>query len=266
MLDAACVGEIFTSPVPLQILAATREVDTGSGVLYIVKNYTGDVMNFEMAAELAAAEGIQTATVLVDDDVAVEDSLYTAGRRGVGLTLMVEKILGAAAAEGADLAHLVALGERTVASGASMGVALTSCIVPSAGVPTFDLGPREIEVGVGIHGEPGRRRAPHAPAAEIARLLVEPVLQAIPEVGAGSQMIILVNGLGGTPLMELYLMFDQIAGLLDEAGVQIMRSLVGNYLTSLEMSGCSLTALRADDELVRLWDAPVTTPSLRWGA
>ncbi|MEI2779083.1 MAG: dihydroxyacetone kinase subunit DhaK [Tetrasphaera sp.] len=264
MLDAACCGEVFTSPVPDQILAATSAVDGGAGVLHIVKNYTGDVMNFEMAAELAAdADGTEIAAVIVDDDVAVQDSLYTAGRRGVGTTVMVEKIVGAAAEEGRDLPACRALAERVVAGGRSMGVALTSCTVPAAGKPTVDLGEDEMEVGIGIHGEPGRTRMPLAPAREIARLLVEPVLADLDFTGA--PVIALVNGMGGTPLLELYVLYAEVAALLDAAGVPLARNLVGNYVTSLEMAGCSLTLVRADDEMLRLWDAPVDTPGLRWG-
>lgn len=269
MLDAACAGEIFTSPVPDQILAATSAVDAGAGVLHVVKNYTGDVMNFEMAGELAALAGIETAAVVIDDDVAVQDSLYTAGRRGVGLTVLLEKLVGAAAEEGRALTDCADLARRVNSRGRSMGVALSSCTVPAAGRPTFELGEDEIEVGIGIHGEPGRRRAPMAPARELATMMLEPVLDDIPslsEQGTDSQVIVLVNGLGGTPLLELYLMLHEVADLLQAGGVRIARSLVGNYITSLEMAGCSVTVLHVDDELVRLWDAPVDTPSLRWGA
>ncbi|WP_153398372.1 dihydroxyacetone kinase subunit DhaK [Ornithinicoccus halotolerans] len=266
MLDAACAGEVFTSPVPDQMMAATRAVDGGAGVLHLVKNYTGDVMNFEMAAELAAAEaGTEVASVVIDDDVAVQDSLYTAGRRGVGLTVLLEKIVGAAAEEGRSLQDCADLARALVADGRSMGMALTSCTVPSAGRPTFDLAEDEIELGVGIHGEPGRERRPLAPAREVAAMLVEPVLADLD--GAGDDgVIVLLNGMGGTPLIELYLMYGEVARLLDGAGVRVARSLVGNYITSLEMAGCSVTLLRADEERVRLWDAPVNTPGLRWGA
>ncbi|MEV8267784.1 dihydroxyacetone kinase subunit DhaK [Microbacterium sp. NPDC076911] len=263
MLDAACAGEVFTSPTPDQMLAATQAVDSGAGVLHIVKNYTGDVLNFEMAAELAAAEGVRVESIIVDDDVAVEDSTFTAGRRGVGTTVLLEKIVGAAAEEGYDLDAVVALAKRVNASGRSMGVALTSCTVPAAGKPTFDLPDDEMEVGVGIHGEPGRHRVPMASAKEVAAMLVEPILH---DIDASGDAIVMLNGLGGTPLIELYLMYGEVAALLEEAGVKAVRSLVGNYITSLDMAGCSLTVLKADDELLRLWDAPVVTPGLRWGA
>ncbi|CAN5176073.1 MAG: dihydroxyacetone kinase subunit DhaK [Nocardioidaceae bacterium] len=266
MLDAACAGEMFTSPVPDQIQAATTAVDGGAGVLHIVKNYTGDVMNFEMAAELAAAEsGVEVSSVVVDDDVAVQDSLYTAGRRGVGATVLLEKIVGAAADQGRDLAALTALAGAVNARARSMGVALTSCTVPSAGRPTFELPEDEMEVGIGIHGEPGRRRVPLAPAREIASMLVEPILTDL-DFTAGDGTIAFVNGLGGTPLIELYVLYAEVAKLLDAAGVAIARSLVGPYITSLDMAGASLTLLSVDDGMLRLWDAPVDTPGLRWGA
>ncbi len=265
MLDAACAGEVFTSPVPDQVAAATRGVDGGAGVLHIVKNYTGDVMNFERAAELVAAESdTEVVAVVTDDDVAVQDSLYTAGRRGVGLTVLLEKVVGAAATEGRPLADVAALARRVNASGRSMGMALTSCTVPAAGRPTFELPEGQMELGVGIHGEPGRSRVPVAPARDVAAMLVEPVLAELGDASEG--VLAFVNGMGGTPLLELYLVYGEVAALLDKAGVRVARSLVGNYITSLEMAGCSVTLLRADDELVRLWDAPVNTPGLRWGA
>jgi phosphoenolpyruvate---glycerone phosphotransferase subunit DhaK len=265
MLDAACAGEVFTSPVPDQVLAATTTVDGGAGVLHIVKNYTGDLMNFEMAAELAAAEtGVDVATVVIDDDVAVQDSLYTAGRRGVGLTVLVEKIAGAAAEQGRSLAEVAEVARRVNAGGRSMGVALTSCTVPAAGQPTFDLPETEMEIGIGIHGEPGRRRVPLAPAREIAEMLVEPIL-ADRDFTRGDGVLVFVNGMGATPLLELYLMYAEVASLLEKAGVTAVRSLVGPYITSLDMAGCSVTLLGLDDDLLRLWDAPVSTPALRWG-
>ncbi len=265
MLDAACAGEMFTSPVPDQIMVATRGVDGGAGVLHVVKNYTGDVMNFEMAAEMAAAEsGTEVVAVVTDDDVAVQDSLYTAGRRGVGVTVLLEKIAGAAAEQGRPLAEVAEVARKVNGQGRSMGVALTSCTVPAAGKPTFDLPEGEMEVGVGIHGEPGRRRVPVAPAREIAQMLVEPVLADLDFTG-GDGVLAFVNGLGATPLIELYVMYAEVVALLDKAGVRIARSLVGPYMTSLDMAGCSLTLLKVDDDLVRLWDAPVRTPGLRWG-
>jgi dihydroxyacetone kinase-like protein len=264
MLDAACPGAMFTSPTPDQMLAATKQVDSGRGVLHIVKNYTGDIMNFEMAAELAAAEGIEVKSVITNDDVAVEDSLYTAGRRGVGVTVLLEKMVGAAAEQGRNLDELAFLGERVNRQGRSMGMALTSCIVPAAGSPTFDLGEDEMEIGIGIHGEPGRYREPLGTAAQIAERILDPVVSDFP-LGSGDTVLAFVNGMGGTPLIELYLMYGEIAKLLDARGIQIGRSLVGSYITSLEMAGCSVTLLRLDDELTELWDAPVKTPGLRWG-
>jgi dihydroxyacetone kinase-like protein len=264
MLDAACAGQIFTSPTPDQMLEATKCVDSGAGVLHIVKNYTGDVMNFDMAAELAAAEtGITVETVVVNDDVAVEDSLYTAGRRGVGVTVLLERLVGAAAEEGRPLSDLVTLAHMINDSGRSMGMALTSCTVPAAGKPTFQLGEDEMELGIGIHGEPGRRRVPLASAREIAEQLMEPILADLDF--ASSPVIVMLNGMGGTPLIELYLMYGEIAKIMDKAGITVARNLVGNYITSLEMAGCSVTLLRAEEELIKLWDAPVRTAGLRWG-
>jgi phosphoenolpyruvate---glycerone phosphotransferase subunit DhaK len=266
MLDAACAGEMFTSPVPDQMVEATKGVDGGAGVLHIVKNYTGDVMNFDMAAELAAAEtGVEVATVVTADDVAVQDSLYTAGRRGVGVTVLVEKIAGAAAEERRPLTEVAAVARRVSENGRSMGVALTSSTVPAVGHPTFDLPEDQIEVGIGIHGEPGRRRIPLASAREIAELLVTPVLEDLDFTG-GDGVLAFVNGMGGTPLVELYLMYGEVSRLLEKAGVTVQRSLVGSYITSLDMAGCSLTLLKLDEELRRLWDAPVSTPALRWGS
>jgi phosphoenolpyruvate---glycerone phosphotransferase subunit DhaK len=265
MLDAACPGAVFTSPTPDQMLEATKAVDGGAGVLHIVKNYTGDVLNFEMAADLAKGEGIEVEAVVTNDDVAVQDSLYTAGRRGVGLTVLLEKLVGAAADEGRPLADVAALARRVNESGRSMGMALTSCTVPAVGRPTFDLPEGQMEMGVGIHGEPGRERVPVAPAREVAAMLVEPVLAELGDTSGGG-VIAFVNGMGATPLLELYLVYGEVAALLEKAGVTVARSLVGNYITSLDMAGCSVTLLRADDELVRLWDAPVRTPGLRWGA
>ena len=265
MLDAACAGEVFTSPVPDQMLAATKLVDGGAGVLHVVKNYTGDVLNFEMAAELAEAEtGVRVVSVVTDDDVAVQDSTWTAGRRGVGVTVLLEKIAGAAAEQGRDLDGVADIARRVNAQGRSMGVALTSCTVPAAGSPTFELGEDEMELGVGIHGEPGRTRVPLAPAKEIAEMLVEPILSDLP-FESGDGVIAFVNGLGGTPLIELYVMYNEVHKILAGHGVSVARSLVGSYITSLEMAGSSVTLLKADDELLGLWDAPVRTPALRWG-
>ncbi|GAA0565934.1 dihydroxyacetone kinase subunit DhaK [Paractinoplanes ferrugineus] len=265
MLDAACAGEIFTSPVPDQMVAATRGVDGGAGVLHIVKNYTGDVLNFEMAAEIVAADtGTEVLSVITDDDVAVQDSLYTAGRRGVGGTVLVEKLAGAAAEEGRTLGDVAAVARKANDNGRSMGLALTSCTVPAAGRPTFELPAGEMEVGIGIHGEPGRRRVPLATAAEAAEMLVAPILADLDFTG--SPVIAFVNGMGATPLLELYVLYQEVATILEKSGVRIARSLVGPYITSLDMAGASVTLLRADDEILRLWDAPVRTPGLRWGS
>jgi dihydroxyacetone kinase-like protein len=261
MLDAACPGQVFTSPTPDQIAAAAQAVDGGKGVLFIVKNYAGDVMNFEMAAEVFSG---RSASVLVQDDVAVESSTFSASRRGVAGTLVVEKIVGAAAEAGADLRACTALAERVARACGSMGVALAGCTVPAAGKPTFVLGDNEMEMGVGIHGEPGRRRVPTAPADAVAAELVAAVTQDL-KPARGEPLLLLLNGFGGTPLLELYLMYDAAARRLEQDGLSIARSLVGNYVTSLEMAGCSLTLARLDDELLPLWDAPVHTPALRWG-
>lgn len=264
MLDAACPGAVFTSPTPDQMLEATKAVDGGAGVLHIVKNYTGDIMNFEMAAEMARAEGIAVESVVIDDDVAVQDSLYTAGRRGVGTTVLAEKICGAAAEAGYDLAAVTALCKKVNGWGRSMGMALTSCTVPQAGKPTFDLPEDEMEIGIGIHGEPGRTRMPLKSADEITEMLAEAVIKDLP-FQAGDQVIAMVNGMGGTPLIELYIVFNKLHQICAAHGITIARNLIGNYITSLEMAGCSITLLKADDELLKLWDAPVKTPGLRWG-
>jgi dihydroxyacetone kinase-like protein len=264
MLDAACPGAVFTSPVPDQILEATKAVDGGAGVLHIIKNYAGDIMNFEMAAELAQAEGIEVASVVINDDVAVQDSLYTAGRRGVGTTVLAEKICGAAAEQGMPLTEVKRICEKVNALGRSMGMALTSCTVPAAGKPTFELGDDEIEIGIGIHGEPGRERTKLQPASEIVRTLATTVLDDLPFV-EGDQVLAFVNGMGGTPLIELYIVYNELAKICGQRGITIARNLVGNYITSLEMAGCSITLLKLDDEFTALWDAPVHTPALRWG-
>ena len=263
MLDAACPGAVFTSPTPDQVLAASQIVDGGAGLLYIVKNYTGDVLNFEMAAELAIAEGINVTSVIIDDDVAVQDSLYTAGRRGVGATVLAEKIAGAAAEASQPLLRVAALCRQVNESSRSMGVALTSCTVPAVGRPTFSLSENEMEIGIGIHGEPGRERRTLQNADAITELLASAILDDLP-FRRGDRAIVMVNGMGGTPQIELYIIFRRLAAICDERGISIARSLVGNYITALEMAGCSLTILRADDELLRLWDAPVHTPALHW--
>jgi dihydroxyacetone kinase-like protein len=265
MLDAACPGAVFTSPVPDQMLAATKGVDGGAGVVHIVKNYTGDVMNFQMAAELAQDEGVKVETVLVNDDVAVEDSLYTAGRRGTGATPLVEKIAGALAETGADLGKVAEVGRKVNERSRSFGTALTSGTTPAAGTPTFDLADDEIELGIGIHGEPGRIRRKLGPASELVEIATTAILDDYP-FDRGDQALVFVNGMGGTPLIELYVVFAEVAKVLEGRGVNIDRSLVGSHVTSLDMAGYSLTLLKLDDELVRLWDAPVKTPALRWGA
>jgi dihydroxyacetone kinase-like protein len=263
MLDAACPGDVFTSPVPDQMLAATKAVDGGAGVLHVVKNYTGDVLNFQMAAELAGDEGIEVVPVVINDDVAVEDSLYTAGRRGTGATVFVEKIAGALAEGGADLAAVAAVAREVNDRSRSFGVALSPCTIPAAGKPTFELGEAEVELGIGIHGEPGRTRAAHSQAAELARAALDAISADMPITS--ENLLVMVNGMGGTPLIELYLMFNEVRKYVEARGARIARNLVGNYITSLEMQGFSVTVCRLTDELIGLWDAPVDTPALRWG-
>jgi len=288
MLDAACPGEVFTSPTPDQMLEAAKKVDSGAGILYIVKNYSGDVMNFEMATELARTEGIQVLNILIDDDVAVKDSLYTQGRRGVGTTVLAEKICGAAAEQGYNLQQVVDLCRQVNLNGRSMGVALTSCTVPAKGTPTFELGDREIEMGIGIHGEPGRERMTLKSADEITEMLALSIIEdsfykrtmrewdedkeewvevelSDPKFERGDRVLAFVNGMGGTPLSELYIVYRKLAEVCQQQGLQIVRNLIGSYITSLDMQGCSITLLKLDDEMIQLWDAPVKTPSLRWG-
>jgi dihydroxyacetone kinase-like protein len=261
MLDAACPGQVFTSPTPDQMMEAAAEIDTGAGVLLIVKNYEGDVMNFEMAAEMASGA---IDKVIVNDDVAVEDSLYTTGRRGVAGTLVVERIVGAAAEQGADLATLKLLGERVNRSTRSMGVALTSCTVPAAGKPMFAIGDGEMEFGVGIHGEPGRRRDSLRSADDIAAELCAAIAGDFGDI-SGRHGLLLINGFGGTPLMELYLMYNSARSALEARGISVTRSLVGNFVTSLDMAGCSVTLTLLEEDTAALWDAPVHTAALRWG-
>ena len=264
MLDAAVPGPVFTSPTPDPILAATKAVDGGAGVLHIVKNYTGDVLNFETAAELAEADGISVRSVVINDDVAVKDSLYTAGRRGVAGTVLVEKIAGAAAQRGDDLEAVASIAEKVNAQMRSMGVALSPCIVPHAGEPSFELADDEIEIGIGIHGEPGRERIKLEPADSIVDRILGHIVEDIP-FSSGDRVLLLVNGMGGTPLVELYIAVRRAAESLAEQGIEVTRTLVGNYVTSLEMQGFSITLLKLDDELTELWDAPVQTSALRWG-
>ncbi len=288
MLDAACPGAVFTSPTPDQMLEAAKTVQGGAGVLYIVKNYTGDVMNFEMAAEMARAEGIHVANILIDDDVAVKDSLYTAGRRGVGTTVLAEKICGAAAEQGYALKQVADLCRRVNLNGRSLGMALTSCTVPAKGTPTFELGEDEMEIGIGIHGEPGRERMKIKTADEVAEMLALSIIEdptytrtvrewdddkgewvdvelKDPPFKSGDRVLAFVNSMGGTPLAELYVVYRKLADLCEKKGLQIVRNLIGAYITSLEMQGCSITLLKMDDEMIRLWDAPVKTPGLHWG-
>jgi len=256
---------VKTSPTPDQMLEATKAVDGGAGVLHIVKNYTGDVLNFEMAADLARGEGIEVEAVVTNDDVAVQDSLYTAGRRGVGITVIAEKICGAAAEEGKSLAEVTELCRRVNGEGRSMGMALTPCITPGSGQPSFELGENEMEIGIGIHGEPGRYREELKPADQIVERLASTVVDDLP-FNQGDNVLAMVNGMGGTPLIELYIVYRALNTYLQGRGITITRRLIGDYITSLEMAGCSITLLRLDEELTRLWDAPVDTPGLRWGA
>ena len=259
MLDAACPGQVFTAPTPDQMIAAAEAVDTGAGLLFIVKNYEGDVMNFDMAKEMS---GRNIETVVTDDDVAVENSLYTTGRRGVAGTLVVEKIVGAAAETGADLSALKSLGDKVNKATRSMGLALTSCTVPAKGSPTFAIGEDEMEIGVGIHGEPGRRRVKLMAAEAIAEEIVAAIAS---DLGREGPALLFVNGFGATPAMELYLMFNAARAQLAKHGIALARSLVGNYVTSLDMAGCSITVTLLDDDLIRHWHAPVHTAALRWG-
>lgn len=264
MLDAACPGAVFTSPTPDQMLEATKAVDGGAGVLHIVKNYTGDVMNFEMAADLARDEGIEVESVIVNDDVAVEDSTWTAGRRGVGLTVLMEKIVGAAAEEGRSLKECADLARKVNGQGRSMGMALTSCTVPHVGKPSFDLPEDEMEIGIGIHGEPGRHRIKLEPADKITEMLLEPVVEDLP-YKEGDEVLLFVNSMGGTPLIELYIVYRKAMEILDAKGIKVVRNLIGPYITSLEMAGMSITLLKMDEDLKKLWDAPVKTAGMRWG-
>jgi phosphoenolpyruvate---glycerone phosphotransferase subunit DhaK len=264
MLDAACPGAVFTSPTPDQMLEATKAINGGVGVLHIVKNYTGDIMNFEMAADLARAENIEVESVIIDDDVAVKDSLYTAGRRGVGSTVLAEKVTGAAAEQHRSLKEVADVCRKVKDSGRSMGMALTSGVVPHVGKPTFDLPEDQMEIGIGIHGEPGRERMPLKPADEIVEMMMEPILNDI-QYKSGDKVLLFVNGMGGTPLIELYIVYRKAFEIATKKGLKVVRNLVGSYITSLEMAGTSITMLKMDDDLIKLWDAPVKTAGLRWG-
>jgi len=265
MLDGACPGAVFTSPTPDQMLEATKAVNGGKGVLHIVKNYTGDIMNFEMAADLARSDGIEIESVVTDDDVAVKDSLYTAGRRGVGVTVLAEKLCGAAAEQRRSLKAVADVCRQAKNLGRSMGMALTSCTVPHAGKPTFDLPEDQMEIGIGIHGEPGRTRMPLKSANEITEMLMEPIISDIP-YKAGDEVLLFVNGMGGTPLIELYIVYRKAHEIATKHGLKVVRNLIGSYITSLEMAGTSITMLKMDTDMIKLWDAPVKTPGLRWGA
>jgi len=264
MLDAACPGAVFTSPTPDQMLEATKAVNGGAGVLHIVKNYTGDIMNFEMAADLGRAEGIEVEAVVTDDDVAVKDSLYTAGRRGVGVTVLAEKLCGAAAEQKRSLKEVVDVCQKAKKFGRSMGMALTSCTVPHVGKPTFDLPEDQMEIGIGIHGEPGRTRMPLKSADEITEMLMEPIINDIP-YKSGDEVLLFVNGMGGTPLVELYIVYRKAHEIATKHGLKVVRQLIGPYITSLEMAGTSITMLKMDADMIKLWDAPVKTAGLRWG-
>jgi len=288
MLHAACPGEVFTSPTPDQMLEATKMVNGGAGVLHIVKNYSGDVMNFEMAADMARGEGIQVASILIDDDVAVKDSLYTQGRRGVGTTVLAEKICGAASEKGYDLKKVADLCRKVNINGRSMGMALTSCTVPAAGKPTFQLGEDEMEIGIGIHGEPGRKRMKLQTADEIAEMLTLGIIEDAaytrsvrewdegkgdwvdvklvdPPLKAGDEVLAFVNSMGGTPAIELAIIYRKVHEVCTKKGLKIVRNLIGPIITSLEMQGCSVTLLKMDDEMLKFWDAPVKTIGMRWG-
>jgi dihydroxyacetone kinase-like protein len=288
MLTAACPGAVFTSPTPDQMLEAAKMTDSGAGVLYIVKNYTGDVMNFEMAADMARAEGIDVLNILIDDDVAVKDSLYTAGRRGVGTTVLAEKIVGAGAEKGYNLQKIGDLCRKVNINGRSMGMALTPCTVPQAGEPTFELEEDEMEIGIGIHGEPGRKRMKLKPADEITEMMALSIIEddaytrtvrewdmekeewvevelVDPPFQAGDQVLAFVNSMGGTPAIELPIVYRKLHEICEAKGLKIVRNLIGPYITSLEMQGMSITLLKMDDEMLELWDAPVKTPGMRWG-
>jgi len=264
MLDAACPGEVFTSPTPDQMYEAAKKVDGGAGILFIVKNYSGDIMNFEMAADMLKGEGVKVESVVINDDVAVENSLYTQGRRGVGTTVLAEKICGAAAERGYSLEKVAALCRKVNDWGRSMGMALTPCTVPAAGKPTFELAEDEMEIGIGIHGEPGRQRMKLKSADEVTEMLAEAVIEDLP-FKAGDEVLAFVNSMGGTPDIELYIVYRKLHQILESKGIKVARKLVGRYITSLEMQGVSITLLKLDDELKELWDAPVKTPGLRWG-
>lgn len=264
MLDAACPGEVFTSPTPDQMFEAAKKVNGGAGVLFIVKNYSGDIMNFEMAADLALAEGIEVESVIINDDVAVIDSLYTQGRRGVGTTVLAEKICGAATEQGKSLKEVADICRKVNSWGRTMGMALTSCTVPAKGSPTFELGEEEMEIGIGIHGEPGRERMKLKNADEITEIMAKAVLDDLP-FKTGDEVLAFVNSMGGTPISELYIIYRKLAEICEGRGVKIVRNLVGPYITSLEMAGFSITLLKLDGELKKLWDAPVHTPGMRWG-
>lgn len=261
MLDAACPGFVFSAPTPDQMLAAVEKVDGGAGVLFLVTNYSGDIMNFQMASEMLQSPN---ETVLINDDVAVENSSFTTGRRGVAATILIEKIVGSLAEFGGSLEACKALGDKVNKNSGSMGVAFSSCTVPAAGKPTFELAADEMEFGVGIHGEPGRRRDKIKPAQQISEELLEAILEDL-KPNTNEQVLLFINGLGGTPLTELYLLFDNAKQILDKKNIKVTRSLVGNYCTSLEMQGASITLTKLDEDIIRHWDSPVHTAGMRWG-
>jgi len=261
MLDAACPGFVFSAPTPDQMLAAVEKVDGGAGILFLVTNYSGDIMNFQMASEMLQSPN---ETVLINDDVAVENSSFTTGRRGVAATILIEKIVGSLAESGGSLEACKALGDKVNKYSGSMGVAFSSCTVPAAGKPTFELGADEMEFGVGIHGEPGRRRDKIKPAQQITEELLEAILEDL-KLNKNEEVLLFINGLGGTPLTELYLLFDNAKQILDKKNINVSRSLVGNYCTSLEMQGASITLTKLDEDIIRHWDSPVHTAGMRWG-
>ena len=261
MLDAACPGFVFSAPSPDQMLAAAEHVDSGAGVLFIVKNYSGDIMNFQMGAEMYSKN---SDSIVTNDDVAVEDSTFTTGRRGVAATVLVEKIVGSLAEDGGSLENCKALGEKVNKNAGTMGVAFTSCTTPEAGKPTFDIGHDEMEFGVGIHGEPGRKREKVQPSKKIVGNILEAILDDL-KLEKNEKTLLFVNGMGGTPLTELYLVYDDACQILKSKGIIVTKSLVGNYCTSLEMQGASITVLKCDEEILKHWDSPVHTPAMRWG-
>lgn len=262
MLDGAVAGEVFTSPTPDQVYEAIKAVDGGAGVLLVIKNYTGDIMNFEMAAEMASADDIVVESVVVDDDVAVENSTYTTGRRGIAGTVFIHKIAGAAAEKGLELKEVKRVAEKVIKNVRTMGMSLTPCIVPAAGKPSFEIGEDEMEVGLGIHGEPGTHKEKIQSADEITDHLLEKILNDI-EINENEEVVVMINGLGGTPLMELYIVNREVHKKLSEKGIKVYKTLVGNFMTSLEMAGASISVLKLDDEIKEFLDASADTPAFK---